>query len=125
MTIMIVQILGILLSVMGLGILINPSIFTDIMDGLTKKSVSHFYPALLYTFFGSLLVTIHPMTDTTIALIITILGYYILIVGILWMILPSTIDKLIQLKKGLVSPMLAGALSLLIGLAFLYHVFMV
>ena len=89
------QILGILYLAVGLGVLINPAFYKNLLAVLSEHPPAVYLAGLLSLGAGFLLVTFHNIwlvNDWTV--IITILGWVAFIKGLLLLILPNLSIKM-------------------------------
>lgn len=99
------QILGIVYLAVGIGVLINPSFYRNLLAALSEHPPAVYLSGLISLGIGFLLVTFHNIwTADDWTVIITILGWVALIKGVLLVITPNVMIKMCkvfdnQMKK--------------------------
>ncbi len=92
------QILGIVYLAVGIGVLINPSFYRNLLAALSEHPPAVYLSGLISMAVGFLLVTFHNIwvaNDWTV--IITILGWAALIKGVLLIIMPNAMIKMCKI----------------------------
>lgn len=121
------QILGPLMMLIGLGVLFNPTTFSLMMEEMNsgKQYLVLFVTGTVTTIFGLLVVLGHNVWVWDWTLLITLLGWATLIKGAVMLLFPQAsmaISRFYQGKSGLVVG--AGLIGLVIGLVLSYYGFM-
>ena len=92
------QVLGIVYLAVGIGVLINPSFYRNLLAALSEHPPAVYLGGLISLAVGFLLVTFHNIwivDDWTV--IITILGWVALVKGVLLIIAPNTMIKMCKI----------------------------
>lgn len=120
-SIILAQILGLYMTIMGLLILVQGKHFMQRMEGFTKDSPLMLIGILMGLIIGILLVVFHNIWVWGWPVVITILGWFIFIRSIIYLFFPNILDKLISFFQAPKPIYIAGTISFLLGLFFLYH----
>lgn len=127
-SIMLAQIIGPLLVLMGLGILFNPTTFSLMIDELSngKQYLLLFVTGAINTLLGLMVVLSHNVWVWNWTVLITILGWATLIKGAITLLFPKAgmgISRFYQGKSSLL--VVAALIVFVIGLVLSYYGYMV
>lgn len=128
MSMLLAQVVGPLMVLIGLGVLFNPTTFSLMMEEMNsgKQYLVLFVTGAVTTILGLLVVLSHNVWVWDWSLLITLLGWATLIKGAVMLLFPKAsmaISRFYQGKSGLVVG--AGLVGLVIGLVLSYYGFMV
>lgn len=127
MSMLLAQVVGPLMALIGLGVLFNPTTFSLMMEEMNsgKQYLVLFVTGMITTILGLLVVLSHNVWVWDWSLLITLLGWATLIKGAVMLLFPKasmSISRFYQGKSGLVVG--AGLIALVIGLVLSYYGFM-
>lgn len=127
MSMLLAQVIGPLMVLIGLGVLFNPTTFSLMMEEMNsgKQYLVLFVTGTITTILGLLVVLSHNVWVWNWSLLITLLGWATLIKGAVMLLFPKAsmaISRFYQGKSGLVVG--AGLVGLVIGLVLSYYGFM-
>lgn len=108
------QIFGLFLLIVGLGMLVNPSLFVDAFADMKAHPGVRLMSALFPVFIGAVIVPFHPLWVMNWTLMLTILGYTLLLLGMLRYLFMDTWVKMI-------SPIMGNTYIRLLGLGILVY----
>ena len=112
--------LGIFLSVIGLGSILNFNASKDGEKGLANRK------GVIMLLVGSLVVAAHSVWISSWAVIITLVGWYLLIIGAMYFLFPILAEHLFSGKQlGSEIRRLRSIVTLILGLVLLYHSYLV
>lgn len=121
MSILLAKFLGILLTVLGLGICMNHSQIKDMFSEILKGKNFSISGILVPLVLGSLIVTLHNIWSDGWTLLITLTGYAFLLVGIMRAIMPDFWTSFFkQLKINIPAPVY-GLVVLMFGIVLICH----
>ncbi len=115
--------MGVLLSVMGLGYLLNPKHITDLVNDLKSSSSITVILGIIPLIIGLTIVLHVPLTSTGIHLILAVLGVVILLEGMLTLVFPKFYMSIVEFIINTLTPRVFSILIFLLGLIFVYHSF--
>jgi len=93
------QVLGIVYLAVGIGILINPDFYKKLITEFSENPTAIYLSGLVAIVMGYLLVTFHNTWPTDWPVIITILGWVVLIKGLFLLLLPKVSINVCNLFK--------------------------
>eukprot|EP01047_Picozoa_sp_COSAG01_P013859 COSAG01_NODE_662_length_14431_cov_31.385775_6_plen_126_part_00 len=125
MSILLAKFLGILMTILGLGICMNHHHIKDMFSVMLHHKSFSISSILMPLVLGSLIVTLHNIWIDGWTLLITLVGYLFLFIGMMRAIMPDFwMSFFKKLKIHIPSPVF-GLLVLIVGLVFMYHGFLV
>ncbi|MBG91061.1 MAG: hypothetical protein CL521_04515 [Actinobacteria bacterium] len=124
-SILLAKFLGIFLTVLGLGTILNHQHLTSAVDEITKSKALGLVSGIVPLLLGSILVSTHHVLVSGLPMIITIIGYVFLISGIIRIMFPDIWVKLIRNNKEVLPLSLVGLLMTLLGFVLIYFGFLV
>ncbi|MEK9656913.1 MAG: hypothetical protein VW378_00870 [bacterium] len=95
--------------------------FSELLHNKSFKISNVILPLML----GSLIVTLHNSWNDGWTLLITLVGYFLLLIGIMRSIMPEFWISIFKKMKLHVPAPVYGLLVLVVGLVFLYHGFLI
>lgn len=115
------QLIGIAYTAAGLGMIINPDYYKKIVDSFENNPALTYITSFIMIVAGFTLVTFHNVWVASWPVIITVLGYALLIKAIWFLLFPRT---LMRLSKAMVNKIkdirLFAVIALAIGLGLMY-----
>ncbi len=117
------NILGILLTIVGIGVLVNLKNVPKIVDGLVSSPALMHVTGIWIVIFGALMILFHNVWISGWPVIITIIGWLTLLKGALFLIFPGVIRASKSLYKNTGWGVFAGIVALVLGLYFLYLIY--
>lgn len=115
------QILGLTYIAIGLGMLINPRFYKDMLNKMINSEDVLFVTGLLVLIIGYFLVSYHNIWTGGAAIILTIFGWMALLKGLMMVVIPEQSIKLynfIKISKGQVGTY--GVIILILGVICTY-----
>lgn len=116
----ILQILGGLYLLVGLGFIFNKDFYNKVFKDMVESTSYMFWGGLVAYFLGALIVSFHNIWVGNWSVLVTVFGWLALIKGVLLMLSPSLMNKLFRWminKDYLVS---IGALVFVLGVLTTY-----
>lgn len=115
------QLIGIAYTVAGLGMIINPDYYKKIVDSFEDNPALTYITSLIMIVAGFALVTFHNVWVAGWPVIITVLGYALLIKAIWLLLFPQALMKLSKaMVKKIKNIQLCAVIALAIGLGLMY-----
>lgn len=115
------QMIGIVYVAAGLGMLINPDYYRKIVESFETNPALTYITSLIMIVAGFVLVTFHNVWVAGWPVIITILGYAILVKAIALLLFPRELMKFSkELVKKVTNIRLYAVIALAIGLGLMY-----
>jgi hypothetical protein len=113
------QIWGPILTAIGFGIFISKSYYVRLYRDLEKNSLAVFGLGIAFMLLGTIQSVIHTAWGTFPQIVITLLGWGVLLKGILFLVAPGIVNKAgkWEAKKGFVP--FVGVVVLILGLYLL------
>ena len=124
-SLLLTQIVGVVLTLIGLGVLINSDFYAKNFSGFFKDVPLEFMSALTMQVLGLLIVLTHNVWEMSGAVIVTLVGWALLVKGAVWMVCPRSLAKIFKLfQKNLKTLMtIDGVVLLVAGLYLVYQGF--
>ena len=113
----IAQVVGLFISIVSVGVLINTTTYRQIIEEFTKNPALCYLGGILALFFGLFILMFHNAWEANWAIIITIIGWLSVIKGALLIVYPNIYPQLsnwMRKSRKLISYM--GVIYLLLGL---------
>lgn len=115
------QLIGIVYTAAGLGMIMNPDYYRKIVDSFDDNPALIYITSLMMIVAGFVLVTFHNIWVADWTVVITILGYAILIKAVAMLLFPRELMKFSKdLVKKVKNIRLYATVALAIGLGLLY-----
>ena len=117
------QIFGLFVLIVGLGMVINPLLFLEAFHDVKKHAGVRMISALFPVFIGAIIVPLFPMVTLSWTLSLNILGYGLLILGTLRYLF---IKQWVRIMSPIVSRryfQVLGIILILYGGFMLYHAY--
>ena len=125
MSIILAKFLGILLTILGLGICMNHHSVKDLFTEVLHHKSFSFSSVIMPLLLGSVILSLHHVWVDGWALLITLVGYFFLIVGMMRAIMPDFWVSLFKKMKPHISSPVYGLVVLIVGLVLIYNGFLV
>lgn len=108
--------------IMGLSVMLYAKQWQKIMNNWSKDHLQIFPLMFLYPILGMIVIGMHNVWEWNVWLIVTIIGWALLLKGAMYFLLPgSTLKKMMKLKDCPTLLYLAGILAIAVGLVLGYH----
>lgn len=121
-SVMLAQLLGIFLTVMGLGMLLNKQHMREVAANIPSNPGAQFAATLVPLLFGTYLVVAHNYWIAGWPVLVTIVGWFIFLVGVFRALFPAFwLARVKQFGHGV--PNAVGTVGLIIGLILVYFGF--
>jgi hypothetical protein len=117
------QIFGIYLFLVGLGMIVNTGLFIESFHDIKQHPGVRLMSALFPIFMGAVIVALHPVWIVDWTLSITLLGYGLLVVGTLRYLCMQCWFKLVGPMVGKSYFRMIGVLLLVYGGFMMFHAF--
>lgn len=117
------QIFGLFLLIVGLGMLMNPGLFVDAFEDMRDHPGVRLMSALFPVFIGAVIVPLHPAIILNWTLSLSILGYGLLFLGMLRYLFMDTWVRLVSPLMGKSYIRVLGILVFILGGFMAYHAF--
>ena len=121
MDVLLGQILGTFISVVGLGMMLNPKFFVDAYEDMSQRAGVRLLFGMLPVLVGSTIVALYPAWVMDWSLSITILGYWLLVVGSIRYIFIEAWMEWLKPLNNIRYYRMSGACFILLGGFMLYH----
>ena len=115
--------LGVILSVMGLGYLLNPKHITQMIDELKSNATLMMLSGIIGIILGLTIILHAPLAAVGVHLLVAVLGYVILVEGVLTIVFPSFYFGVLEFIITKLSVRIFSILIFLLGLVLVYHSF--
>lgn len=115
--------LGVILSVMGLGYLFNPKHITQMIEELKSNATLMMLSGVIGIILGLTIILHAPIAAAGIHLLVAVLGYVILLEGVLTIVFPSFYFGILEFILNIIPVKIFSALLFLLGLVLVYHSF--
>lgn len=125
MSIILAKFLGILLTILGLGICMNHHHIKDLFTEMLHHKVFSISSVLLPLVMGSLIVSLHHVWIDGWQLLITLVGYFFLIIGMMRAIMPDFWLSLFKKMKLHIASPVYGLVILVVGLVLILNGFVI
>lgn len=116
---LLLQILAALYLLVGVGILLHPTYYVNLMKSMKNNGVLFYFGGIAAFVFGFIIIRSYNMWDEPGEIIVSIIGWIAFVKGILLVLLPGVTEKLIDYmatKKMMILVGIASiALSLILG----------
>lgn len=113
------------MTILGLGVCMNHTHFKDLFSEIFKHKTLSLSGILLPLVLGSLIVTLHNIWVDGWTLLITLTGYFFLLIATMRTIMPEFWMSFFKNLKINIPPALYGLITLVIGLVLMYHGFLI
>ena len=117
------QIFGLYIFIIGLGMLVNPGLFLEAFEDIKQHAGVRMISALFPVFIGVVIVALYPAVSMGWALSLNILGYGLLSLGTLRYLFIKRWIKLVSPLVGKRYFQVLGFLLLVYGGFMVYHAF--
>ncbi len=123
-TIVLAQVLGIVITVVGLSLLVNKKTFAALMVEVTHDKGFLWIYGLSALIFGAVLVSMNNLWGSGLESLVSVIGWLALLKGIYILVFPKSASSFYRKmnKEGLFA--FAGILAFVIGIVLLYKGFM-
>jgi hypothetical protein len=115
--------LGVILSVLGLGYLLNPKHVPQMLDEIKSNVTLMMLSGIIGIIFGLTIILHAPLTAAGVPLLVAILGYVILAEGVLTLLFPSLYFSIVEFVIEKISVRIFSIIVFLLGLVLVYHSF--
>ena len=115
--------LGVILSVLGLGYLLNPKHVPQMLDEIKSNVTLMMLSGIIGIIFGLTIILHAPLTAAGVPLLVSILGYVILAEGVLTLLFPSLYFSIVEFVIEKISVRIFSIIVFLLGLVLVYHSF--
>ena len=120
MTTLLAQLLGAIMVAVGIGLLINPKLYQDMIKDFTKSSGLMYLAGIFTMLIGLLMVLSHNVWELSVVGLVTLLGWMTLVKGTIILVFPKVFEKIGQMFSkckniGLVAGLFAIALGGYLG----------
>ncbi|MFH1173423.1 MAG: hypothetical protein V1692_02750 [bacterium] len=121
-TFFLTKVLGFFMLVIGLSVLIKGKTLSKIMREFTSHEYMQYFGGIINLLIGLLLVAYHNVWALPLnVLLVTIIGWATLLKGLAFLLLPEdSVSKMVKAFDNKTWHVLAGVLSLVIGVYFIY-----
>jgi len=120
-SILLAQLLGPYLTIVGIGIFVNPKHCQQVAHEYTQSAALIYFGGILALFFGLLIILFHNNWAANWTVIITLFGWLGLIKGACLIIIPEKMKKFAERYQGSTRPLTIQALIVLaIGVFLMY-----
>jgi uncharacterized membrane protein HdeD (DUF308 family) len=120
--IIITNILGILFVVLGMSLFANKKAVNSLLEEATKNGAVMWLFGFLSLLMGAIVITFVNSWNSNLEILITILGWLMLLKGIILLIIPSAITSVYRKIKGDSLFSLGGVIVLIIGLILMFSI---
>jgi len=117
------NIMGILLTVVGLGVLVNLKNMQKVVDSLTANAALMYVTGMWILLLGIVMVLFHNIWIAGWPIVITILGWLTLLKGVVFIVFPGWVRSMKGMYAHMGWSVFAGLFALVFGLYFLYLVY--
>ena len=108
--------------IMGLSVLLYAKPWGKLMDKWKKDHLSLFPLMFLYPILGVIVIRMHNVWEWNVWLIVTLIGWVMLIKGAMYFLLPGTVlKKMMDMKNSVGLMYFAGLVAVVIGAVLGYH----
>lgn len=120
-SIFLAKVIGLSGAISTLAIIIRYRAFTEMEDQASKNPIILYLSGFTFIILGSLLVSSHQVWIRDWRVVITVIGWLLLIKGVLRIFFPELVIKLLAKKKNSRNFMIAEILVLLVSLYLVYQ----
>ena len=117
------QVLGMLLTVLGIGCIFNQSHIRKVFLAASENHAIQFIAAIVPLLLGSFIIVVHNEWQANWTILITLIGWCIFLLGVIRAIFPQFFVARIKQFGKAISVAILGIALLLLGLLLLYFGF--
>jgi len=120
----IAEIAGPVYLLIGLSVLLYAKVWQKLMGKWQKDHLSLFPLMFLYPVLGLIVIRMYNVWEWNVWLLITLMGWILLVKGVAYFLLPgSVLKKMMELKNHLAFLYLGGLVAVAIGVALSYYTY--
>ncbi len=124
-TLFLAQVIGIYFLVAGVGALLNPARMKRAMQEAKRSYLLPYLDGAVALIVGLLIVLNHNVFDGLLETLISLIGWVAVLEGVLMLLLPQkTISSIMEAFMGAHLSRIIGVASVVLGLFFVYHGFL-
>lgn len=124
-TLFLAQVMGVYFLVAGVGMLLNPARMKGAMQEAKRSYLLPYFDGAIALVVGLLLVLNHNVWDGLLEVLVSLIGWVVVVEGVLMMLLPQkTISAMIEAFMGAHMARLMGVVSVVLGIYFVYQGFL-
>ncbi len=121
---MFAQVLGIFFSVLGLGCILNKEHVDKAMSAIIRNHAIQFVATLMPLIFGAFIVVLHHHWVSNWTVLVTIVGWLILLAGVFRAIFPAVWINRVKVCQKKANLNVIGGVVFILGVVFLFCGFM-
>jgi hypothetical protein len=116
--------LGLFISIISLGLLINRKHFLEVADNLVVSPSVQLVATILPLILGSFIIVTHNIWNSDWTVLVTIVGWLIFLAGVFRAFFPAAWINIIKTKSHGAFPAVMGVIFFIIGLILLWFGFL-